>query len=301
MQKHNLKIDAAPFDDLLSGAKTGEVRNDDRAFAVGDTVHLTCNDGRAVDRTISHIQRGYGLPDGICVLSYTRPAAPVEGLETVAQAYINNQGECEQIDWLYFAKPEPDFTELITRSQAEAIIAAKDAEIERLQKINAMIMGDDENAPRYTTKRLKQEVERVTQVMRGEASDREAHVKALEADNAAKAEQIAAFIRVLAHDTADNAAMTARVKELEQVIQHETDCIKAASDKIEALETKLAAANKDINELDNLVAGYHSRLETTETQLAAAVEALEQVATTPLSGWTIAQGIARAALGEVRL
>ncbi|MDH0369054.1 hypothetical protein [Brucella anthropi] len=63
----------------------------------------------------------------------------------------------------------------------EADNAAKDAEIERLQKINAMIMGDDENAPRYTTKRLKQEVERVTQVMRGEASDRQAHVEALEA------------------------------------------------------------------------------------------------------------------------
>ncbi|MEN5276288.1 DUF3850 domain-containing protein [Brucella sp. TWI432] len=80
MQTHNLKIDAHPFSDLLSGAKTGEVRNDDRGFEVGDNVHLTCIDGRTMDRTISHIQRGYGLPDGICVLSYTRPAAPVEGL-----------------------------------------------------------------------------------------------------------------------------------------------------------------------------------------------------------------------------
>ncbi len=231
--------------------------------------------------------------------------APVEGLETVG--YV-------RLDRSKLIHPRTlenhsgqDMEPVVTRSQAEAIIAAKDAEIERLQKINAMIMGDDENAPRYTTKRLKQEVERVTQVMRGEASDREAHVKTLEADNAAKDREIAeeVALRVGAIDRmkaaeADNAALTARVKELEQVIQHETDCIKAASDKIEALEAKLAAANKDINELDNLVAGYHSRLETTETQLAAAEKALEQVATTPLSGWTIAQGIARAALSEVR-
>lgn len=72
MTIHNLKIDVAPFNDLLSGAKTGEVRNDDRGFEVGDTVYLTCTDGRKSSRTISHIQRGYGLPIGLCVLSYTR-------------------------------------------------------------------------------------------------------------------------------------------------------------------------------------------------------------------------------------
>jgi hypothetical protein len=35
------------------------------------------------------------------------------------------------------------------------------AEIERLKKINANLMGDDEDVPRYTTKRLHQEVERL--------------------------------------------------------------------------------------------------------------------------------------------
>lgn len=82
MRTHNLKVDASPLNDLLSGAKTGEVRKDDHDFEIGDTVHLTCSDGRTMDRVITHIQRGYGLPDGICVLSYTRPAAPAEDLET---------------------------------------------------------------------------------------------------------------------------------------------------------------------------------------------------------------------------
>ncbi|RWR09769.1 DUF3850 domain-containing protein [Paenirhodobacter populi] len=70
MTNHDLKIDPAPLDALLSGAKTGEVRRDDRGFTVGDTVHLTCADGREAERRITHIQRGYGLPEGICVLSY---------------------------------------------------------------------------------------------------------------------------------------------------------------------------------------------------------------------------------------
>lgn len=74
---HMLKIDTQPMDDLMSGAKTGEIRRDDRGFAVGDSVFLTCADGRTATRRITHIQRGYGLPDDLCVLSYARatPAA----------------------------------------------------------------------------------------------------------------------------------------------------------------------------------------------------------------------------------
>ncbi|MQT83939.1 DUF3850 domain-containing protein [Pseudomonas sp. FSL R10-2964] len=38
---HNLKINRAPYDDLVSGAKTSEVRNcSDRDFRVGDRVEL---------------------------------------------------------------------------------------------------------------------------------------------------------------------------------------------------------------------------------------------------------------------
>jgi len=78
--QHVLKIHPAPLAELLSGAKTAEVRRNDRGFQVGDTVRLmevnpeTLNwTGRPdLVRTISHIQTGYGLPDGMCVLSYAQ-------------------------------------------------------------------------------------------------------------------------------------------------------------------------------------------------------------------------------------
>lgn len=82
-KQHILKIHPQPLAELLSGAKTAEVRRNDRGFQVGDTVRLmevnpeTLNwTGRPdIFRTISHIQTGYGLPDGLCVLSYAQPAA----------------------------------------------------------------------------------------------------------------------------------------------------------------------------------------------------------------------------------
>ncbi|WP_273861978.1 DUF3850 domain-containing protein [Pseudomonas sp. LA5] len=85
--QHVLKIHPAPLADLLSGAKTAEVRRNDRGFQVGDTVRLmevnpeTLNwTGRPdLVRTISHIQTGYGLPDGICVLSYAQAGMELVG------------------------------------------------------------------------------------------------------------------------------------------------------------------------------------------------------------------------------
>lgn len=77
MRIHHLKIQLQPFEDLVSGRKTGEVRNcADREFREGDHVELFLIDetgnpaNKSIARTITHIQRGYGLPDDICVLSY---------------------------------------------------------------------------------------------------------------------------------------------------------------------------------------------------------------------------------------
>lgn len=80
--QHVLKIHPEPLADLLLGAKTAEGRRNDRNFQVGDTVRLmevspeTGNWTGSADhiRTISHIQTGYGLPDGMCVLSYADTA-----------------------------------------------------------------------------------------------------------------------------------------------------------------------------------------------------------------------------------
>ncbi|GAA5627493.1 hypothetical protein Brsp05_02784 [Brucella sp. NBRC 12953] len=167
----------------------------------------------------------------------TRPAAPVEGLETVAWTNAAQLGFLKDEKWKVvpmamwakeYVASSTDDIKLVTRSQAEAIIAERDAEIDRLKKINAMIMGDDENAPRYTTKRLKQEVERVTQVMRGEAADREAHVKTLQADNS---------------------ALTARVARDDAAFQELIKLGKEADTKFEALEIQLAAARKALADI----------------------------------------------------
>ena len=80
-REHELKIRQTPLADLLSGLKTGEIRDcSDREFAVGDTVLLReIDDGReytgtVARRTITHVRKHYGLPDHLCVLSYGQPA-----------------------------------------------------------------------------------------------------------------------------------------------------------------------------------------------------------------------------------
>ena len=77
MSVHNMKIQQKPFNDLVSGRKTCEVRScADRDFKEGDFVELFLIDetgnpaNKSIVRVITHVQRGYGLPDDICVLSY---------------------------------------------------------------------------------------------------------------------------------------------------------------------------------------------------------------------------------------
>lgn len=74
MTVHVLKCDHEPFSDLWDGKKTCEVRKDDRGYQVDDTLKLCerkhgIQTGRVMFVTVRHIQRGYGLPDDMCVLS----------------------------------------------------------------------------------------------------------------------------------------------------------------------------------------------------------------------------------------
>lgn len=100
---HELKTDPAVFDAVARGVKTHEIRFDDRAFAVGDLLYLRETvdtgwtmantsaplsfTGRQALREISHIQRGYGLVDGWCILSFANTHS---GVLTPEQAHANH-------------------------------------------------------------------------------------------------------------------------------------------------------------------------------------------------------------------
>lgn len=112
---HELKCDPGPFQDILSGCKKSEVRRDDRDFRVGDRLNLleTVSTGAAMAagatleytggqdfKTITHIQRGYGLPDGIVVLSFdatlhsTFTTDPCNGMNCGCTDGVSHSPEC---------------------------------------------------------------------------------------------------------------------------------------------------------------------------------------------------------------
>jgi Domain of unknown function (DUF3850) len=84
-----LKSWTDPFEALWHAKKTAEVRRDDRAFRVGDRLllrewfpedsplralqpHRDGYTGRYVEVKVTHIERGFGLPTGLVVLSFAR-------------------------------------------------------------------------------------------------------------------------------------------------------------------------------------------------------------------------------------
>lgn len=81
MTEHALKTWPEHFDAITQGLKTFEVRRDDRAFNVGDTLRLAewCPrrreySGRVIAREVTHILRGgqFGIEDGYVVMSLAR-------------------------------------------------------------------------------------------------------------------------------------------------------------------------------------------------------------------------------------
>ena len=76
MKVHEMKLSAAWFDDVASGAKRFEVRKDDRGgFAKGDILVLKevdCNEndvlfytGRALAATVAYVLTSADFPEGI--------------------------------------------------------------------------------------------------------------------------------------------------------------------------------------------------------------------------------------------
>lgn len=86
MKEHILKTDPAVFDAVWIGAKTYEIRFDDRNYQVGDNLRLLETKhsgvemkagapleytGREVTKTVSHVLSSYGLMHGWRILSFT--------------------------------------------------------------------------------------------------------------------------------------------------------------------------------------------------------------------------------------
>ncbi len=109
-------------------------------------------------------------------------------LETVAQAHFDEFGEFDDIAWIKGFHPHPECIQLVTRSQAEELLAAERAENDELNSllgISEFTIGN-KNA---IIQRLERKIEEVR--LSSEGKDNE--ILRIQADNAAKDAEKEAF------------------------------------------------------------------------------------------------------------
>ncbi len=102
MKTHLIKTDPEVFNAVLVGAKTFEIRLNDRDYQVGDTLRLMETEstgeamragaplvfsGREIVKVVSHVLSGYGLADGWVCLSFDYRQSVAESLKGLAESW----------------------------------------------------------------------------------------------------------------------------------------------------------------------------------------------------------------------
>lgn len=112
---HDLKTDPDVYQDVHTGAKTHEIRLNDRDYQVGDILHLhetkytgeqmrssivaPCPleyTGRSLRRKVTHVLTGYGLQDRWCILSLEK--APTKGAYNFARFDVGNDRDGDKYE-----------------------------------------------------------------------------------------------------------------------------------------------------------------------------------------------------------